>query len=444
MKPTPLLTGLSVAVVSLASFSMASDADQYSGPFDWKRFDGETVRLLLNKHPYTDGMLAEVEKFTEMTGINVEYDIFPEEEYFNKVTVELSSRSSNYDVFMTGAYQTWQYAPAGWIQPLDPFIENSSITNPDFDYSDFLPGVIGSLRWDLVDGGDLGDGELWALPWGFEANALMYNKVVFDQLGLEPPETLDEVIEIGRIIEEETDMTGIAVRGTRSWATIHPGFLSAYNSAGGEDYDAEMNPVMNSDVGVEFADKWVEMVQEVGPSQWTTYTWYDVGNALGSRQVAMIWDADILGFFQNVPGASEAAGEIAWAPGPSLDGVALEPNIWIWSIAMNNFSEKKGAAWYWMQWATGKEFLTTAAIEHNTVDPVRTSVWENPQFQERLSTFEGYLDTFNEYKDGAAIHFTPQANFFETTTEWASALHQIYGGQKTSQKALDDLAKKLR
>ena len=446
---------LGIAMVLLVAFSFSAfargegegdagmTAADFTGEFDWKRFDGQSVKLLLNQHPYTDGMLAELDTFVEMTGIQVDYDIFPEEEYFNRVTVALSSGSAEYDVFMTGAYMVWQYMPPGWMEDLAPYIGNASITGPDYDFDDIIDGIAAGLRWDGVDGSQIGEGGQWALPWGFEGNDLMYNKRVFDELGLELPETLDDVIEIGRIIQAETDMIPIAVRGTRSWATIHPGFMTAYNSAGASDYDENMNPRMNSDIAVRFTEKWIEMVSEVGPPEWTSYTWYDVGQSLGAERSAMIYDADILGFFQNQAGASPAAGDIAWAPyPPGLDGLATTPNMWTWAIAMSSHSRAKGPAWYWLQWATGKEFLTTAAVKHATVNPVRASIWENPDFQARLENFDGYLEQYQNLIDGTGIHFTPQSRFFETTTEWAAALHQIYGGAD-AKEVLDDLAGRL-
>ena len=418
-------------------------AADVTGEFDWKRYEGETIKLLLNQHPYTDAMLKELGKFKAMTGIEVDYDIFPEEEYFNKVTVALSSGSSEYDLFMTGAYMVWQYMPPGWMENIMPFINNPSVTNPDYDFDDIIDGIAAGLRWDGVDGSAIGEGGQWALPWGFEGNTLMYNKKVFNELGLDLPKTLDDVIAIGKIIKAKTDMIPIAVRGTRSWATIHPGFMTAYTSAGGIDYDDNMKPMMNNDIGVRFADKWIEMVKEVGPPEWTNYTWYDVGNGLGSESVAMIYDADILGYFQNQDGASAAAGDIAWSSAPpGLDGPATTPNMWTWALAMNAYSEKKLAAWYWLQWATGKDFLTNAAVNHSLVNPVRKSIWENPDFKKSIEKSDGYLEQYQSLIGGTGIHFTPQSRFFETTTEWAAALHEIYGGAE-SKEVLDKLASRL-
>jgi multiple sugar transport system substrate-binding protein len=62
--------------------------------------------------------------------MDVKYDVFPEDVYFDKVTATLSSRSSQYDAFMTGAYQTWQYGPAGWLVDMNEYIADTGLTNP--------------------------------------------------------------------------------------------------------------------------------------------------------------------------------------------------------------------------------------------------------------------------------------------------------------------------
>src|SRR5712691_10370102 len=57
--------------------------------FDWKANKGKTVTLLLNKHPYADAMIADLANFNELTGLEVKYDVFPDDVYFDKVTVAL-------------------------------------------------------------------------------------------------------------------------------------------------------------------------------------------------------------------------------------------------------------------------------------------------------------------------------------------------------------------
>jgi multiple sugar transport system substrate-binding protein len=424
-----------------------SEAKDITGSFDWKREEGATIRLLLNKHPYTDALLADLKSFKEKTGIDVQHDIFPEENYFDKVTLDLSSGQANYDAFMLGAYMVWQYGPPGWLEDLEPWIQNESATNADYDWEDVLPNLRAGDSWSLKVGDPLGTGGQWALPWGFETNAIAYRSDVFNKLGLKPAETLDELVELAAVLSEKAEgMYGIAVRGTRSWATIHPGFMTQYSRMGEKDYTVEGNnltPTMNTPTSVDFHEKWMGMVKDSGPPNWTQYTWYQVGSDLGAQEAAMIFDADINSYFQNQPGSTPAAGKIAWHPGPKGPDGSLATNLWVWSLGMNAKSQNKSAAWLFLQWATGKEHLRKAALEANHVDPVRKSIAEDTAFKDVMARNENYIDTFNQLIDSTEIQFTPQPKFFDTTTSWAATLQEIYRGAD-AKGALDSLASDLK
>ena len=124
--------GLSTSAAAVLVNASATRALAQNG-FDWKAHEGTTVRLLLNQHPYTDAMIANLDNFKALTGMDVQYDVFPEDVYFDKVTAALSSGSSEYDAFMTGAYMTWTYGPAGWVEDLNDWIMDASKTNPDYN-----------------------------------------------------------------------------------------------------------------------------------------------------------------------------------------------------------------------------------------------------------------------------------------------------------------------
>ena len=126
---------------------------------------------------------------------------------------------------------------------------------------------------------------------------------------------MPELVELcAKLKELEPDMYPIAVRGTRSWATIHPGFLSAYNGYGAKDYDPFPKPAMNSPQAVEFTKMWVDMVKNYGPTAWTSYIWYEVGSDLGQGRACMIYDADILGYFQNTGRRNTGVRKIGLGP----------------------------------------------------------------------------------------------------------------------------------
>ena len=70
---------------------------------------------------------------------------------------------------------------------------------------------------------------------------------------------------------------------------------------------------MNSAGSKSFHKDWVKMIQDSGPKNWATYTWYQVGTDLGAGASAMIFDADILGYFMN-GGDNKEKGNLGYAP----------------------------------------------------------------------------------------------------------------------------------
>ncbi|GAA1085734.1 extracellular solute-binding protein [Nocardiopsis composta] len=65
------------------------------------------------------------------------------------------------------------------------------------------------------------DGASYGVPWFLGARALYYRTDVFDELGLDAPETLEEVVEAGKKVrEEDPDMLGVSVGGAYTYAFL--------------------------------------------------------------------------------------------------------------------------------------------------------------------------------------------------------------------------------
>jgi multiple sugar transport system substrate-binding protein len=440
--------GLGAAAANFLLNQASTEA--FAAGFDWKQHAGTKLNLLLNKHPYADAMIANIDNFKSMTGMEVSWDIFPEDVYFDKVTAALSSKSTQYDAFMTGAYQTWQYGPAGWLVDLAEYINDPAKTSPNYNWDDVLPGLRASTAWSGVPGAALGGegAKQWCIPWGFELNSVSYNRRIFDQLKIDAPKDLPDMIEkAARITKDAGGPYGIGVRGSRSWATIHPGFLSGYTNYGATDFVNEggkLKAAMNSPAAKEFTALWVKMIQESGPKNWSTYTWYQVGTDLGAGASGMIFDADILGYFMN-GGDNKEAGNLAYSAFAAKPGATEPtPNVWIWSLGMSNFSGNKDAAWTFMQWASSVEHDLFGARKMDFVNPVRASVWADQEFRDRIAkSYPGYLEQYEASAPGSKIYFTPQPLFFNLTTEWAAALQKMVAQELPVDEGLDQLAQNV-
>ena len=417
--------------------------------FDWKQASGSKIAIAFNRHPYADAIIQRLPKFKELTGIDVSQEVTPEENYFDKVTTSLSARTGTPDVFMTGVYQTWDYASSGRIEPLDKYLDDAALTSPDYNPKDIFESIFNGGKWDLKPGDPTGTGNLYSLPLGFELYCLAYNKGYFDEKGLKPPETLDELIELSAKLKgwNGPGSYGVAVRGTRSWATIYPGYLSTFSSAGAKDFvikNGKLVSALDSPEAIAVTAKFTKMIKDGGPPAWSKYTWYQCGADLGAGKAAILYDADINGYFQNVPGSTNQTGNIAFSPPPVVKaGDAPQSNEWAWQLAMNSASKKKKATWLFIQYFTGPEFELWAALNAKMVDPARKSIWENNQFKDKLSKVVGYADTFQKTIPNSGIKFTPQPYVIQSTTEWAGTLRQIVLSGANPEMAMKDLAKRI-
>src|ERR1035437_296243 len=164
--------GISAVGASFLLNGYATQAFAATGEVDFKKYWGKGIKLLLNKHPYTDAMLKNLDNFKAMTGLEVTYDIFPEDVYFDKVTSALATKSNQYDVIMTGAYQTWKYGPARQIVDLNEYLKNPAMTSAAYDWEDVYEGLRVSTAWDGKAGSKLGGpgSKRWCIPWGVELN----------------------------------------------------------------------------------------------------------------------------------------------------------------------------------------------------------------------------------------------------------------------------------
>ena len=103
------LTGL--LLMMLAGFGVAPGASAQDdealayyrqAKINWRQAEGQSLTIGLNKHPFTESLLPLIPEFRRLTGINVDYLILPEAEYFTKLATDLSQQRGEFSVIMTG------------------------------------------------------------------------------------------------------------------------------------------------------------------------------------------------------------------------------------------------------------------------------------------------------------------------------------------------------
>jgi multiple sugar transport system substrate-binding protein len=93
--------------------------------FDWKRYQGQEITLLLNEHPWTEGVRPLIKQFEDQTGIKVNIQAFAEDLYYDKSELALRSDKPVADVFFLSmdstGYAQWQ---ANLLAPITPYVND--------------------------------------------------------------------------------------------------------------------------------------------------------------------------------------------------------------------------------------------------------------------------------------------------------------------------------
>ncbi len=426
-KPTVAPTTAAAAAPTAASAAKPAAA---AANFDWQRNKGKTVRMILNKHPFTESLIPLLPEFEQLTGIQTSNLILPEAEYFQKILVDLSTGAGEYDVFMTGPYAHWAYDKSGWTEPLEDYVQDSNQTSPDYDVADIFPALMDANKWDLSLGGGVGKGHQWAIPVMVETYVQVYRKDIYDQAGLKPASTIEEWRDNNKKATNG-DTRGIVVRGSRGGGMTGTGFISAFRGYGGRVFDDNLVCQVNSPEGIHVAEQYCASVKESGPVGWTNVTWYEGQEGYASGQYAQYFDCDFFTALYEDPGKSKVAGKNALAAPPHAPDKQPFSSMWTWALGMSARAQDKPASWFFIQWATAKQQMQRATLTGGNYNPTRKSVFDNAEVQSKMKSWAngtylpGVLDNLSKY---ATLGWPPEPEQTFVGTRWDQALQEIWSG----------------
>ena len=82
--------------------------------FDWMRFAGSEITILMPEHPVLDGMRSVMDDFEAATGITVNVEALAENLYFDRMEVALRADSGVMDVYMVPMDSTRLHPVVQW------------------------------------------------------------------------------------------------------------------------------------------------------------------------------------------------------------------------------------------------------------------------------------------------------------------------------------------
>lgn len=354
-----------VALVLLLVFGTVSAQE-----FDWRQFEGQQIRFLMNRHPFTDFIEPLVPEFEELTGIDVTLEVFPEDQFRQRRLLEASSGESTLDGYMIMPGQVGaQYLGAGWVRFIDDFVADPSLTMPDLDLEDFYNGALSTFQ---------AEEGLYGLPLQIEASLLFYRKDLLAETGLDgPPETMEELRSYADALNKD-GVAGFAARGKGASATSQ--IVNFLYSFGGQWLNEDGSSALAGEGSQAALSYYADLLRADGPPGVTNMSWPEVTGLFAQGQAAMIFDANV---FRSIMEDPEQAIDVVrenvgYAPVPEGPAGRV-PAVLVWGLAINHASENPEAAWYFIQWALSKENQLKALL--SGVPAARSSAWEDEEFQ---------------------------------------------------------------
>ncbi len=426
-----ILSGLMTSL-PVACHDSKTDNANTDNTFDWGQFAETEIFLLLNDHPWTEGVKPYLSDFEALTNIKINMKIVPEPDYFQVMESILESDSEEVDGFFlpmdSTAYRLWR---KGLLHPLTPLINNPKLTQPDYNLYDFPENFRLAATYAPGDS----DQDLFGIPATFEAYILFYNKQLINEYwnGL-VPKTMTELVEAALKIKKmgKGQFYGAVMRGIPSDTIIdtvtgiilnHWGSLPSllpYNIW----FDGNWNKPRFSDQRILAGLSTYAQLMQAGPSNIKEMDWPEATRLFQEGKAAFYIGASLFGPDFDNPKLSKIAGKVGYTVLPRSNGKSMTGH-WLWGLGIAQKAKNPQAAWLFIQWATSQ--MMEPKIGVMTGSAPRFSSWVTPSVYKEAMNIDYALAVQTAMQTSRpTIVLHPRWN--EAAKAIATTIHEIYDG----------------
>ncbi len=364
-----------------AATTAAGSATAASPAFDWKRHAGQAIEVHLVKSPRGELLQRATREFEALTGIRVGVEQVPEQQSRQKAVIEFNAGRTSFDVIHLSYHvQKRQFARGRWLEDLRPYFADQA--PGDFDLADFSDGGMAYAKHE--------DGRIDSLPLNLDPWILYWNRALFEARGVGHPQTFDALAEAARALHDPSKgVVGFVGRGLKNanvplWA----GFLLGW---GGRFLDESGRLATNRPEAVASAAFYRDLLRGSGPAGAAGYNWNEAQGLFLQGRAAMWIDGS--GFAPPLEDASRSrvVGKVGYGLMPTGPKAQVSPTFGD-GLGVSSSSTRKGAAWYYTLWATGKA-MQARMLATGAGAPVRRSAYADRDAIAASKVPRAWLDT---------------------------------------------------
>jgi multiple sugar transport system substrate-binding protein len=392
-------------------------------------FAQDSITVIFPKHEadLSGAFASQVRDFETSSGIKVNLIQMGWDDVNNKLTAEMASGGSSYDVveFDNGNVAAW--LGAGWVEPLDAYM-------PKGYTNGMIPGLV-----DLFSGAD---GKLYGIVWNNDTRFFFYNAGMLKKAGIaNPPRTWDELASQSKILMKK----GIAKYGMAGfwkaeWALANDFHFYTY-AFGGKIVDKNGTILFNKDPNTLAAcQAMAGMLKEgvVDPAS-LTYDQEAVNNIFLKGDVAFLNQGipGIMAYAQD-PARSKVVGQVkvGMVPGgkPGLSATLTLPEAY----AIAKGSRNKAAAWKFIAFMTSRESNKKLAEEIGVL-PIWTDLYTD---KDLVKIYPYWADFSRQMPTARGLSVLTWYNSFVDVCIAES--QKMLSGKATAQDSLNEMAALLK
>lgn len=391
------------------------------------------INILINSSPWLDSFKALVADYEKETGNKVNLDITPFPGMLQKSRNAVTAQTSEFDLINLNEEWYLQFYKGGLVTPLKQIDPNFKLDPQiiEYDYAD---------RWDPKAQGSTKNGEIYGLPINGNIQILYYRKDLFEQKGLKPPTTFDELLADAKMFADPPKMYGFVTRTADDpifnlLAFIHGygGDIVSYNSQSGKwSVDIDKKPALDA------LDFWLNMAWNYDPQNYTEIDQASMISLMASGKAAMVIIVDAAAPNFDNPKVSSVIGKVGAVVTPGLSADLRSPTsgIWIMGIPHNLPMDHKKAALDFLSWAMTKKAETQYADAGGIVvrEDVYKEMAQNSKFwwAQAVANSTPYIKPFPRVTSSGEIH-----------TMLNDLLKQVVAKQMAPETAFKQAAEKI-
>ena len=304
----------------------------------------------------------------EHDGVTVEFKPYVATEYDTILSTGLSAEGGP-DVAQLRAY--------GGLQPLCEAGRLVELEAEDVDTSAISEDVLEGARCES-------DGGLYGVPFASQALVVYYNKAIFEDNGLEEPQTWEELMEVSSTLQD-ADVTPYAVTGKDNWVLPMLHDLFTAPRYGGPEFEQAVQSGETDFTDPDYVAS-IETMEEVTPYFPEDVVGVDYATAqtlFTSERAAMYPGGSFeLAFFQEQnPDLEMGVFAVPPPPGAVVDQT-MTPGWVDASFGVNSESPDQEEALELVKWMASEEYGQMVSDELKQLNPVEGVTPGDPLLQE--------------------------------------------------------------